>query len=61
MVSFAHKVKGANDMRYSMRYVFDHVAVYSPEGQCLFSADTKEEAYRFMEEYSEELQDPFDL
>ena len=48
-------------MRYSMRYVCDHVAVYTPEGHFLFSADTKEEAYRFMEEFSEELQDPFDV
>lgn len=48
-------------MRYSMRYIYDHVAVYTPEGQFLFSADTKEEAYRFMEEYSEELQDRLDV
>ena len=48
-------------MRYSMRYVYDHVAVYTVEGKFLFSADTKEEAYRFLEEYDEELQDSFDL
>lgn len=48
-------------MRYSMRYVCDHIAVYSPEGQFMFSADTKEEAYRFLEEYREEFQDSFDL
>ena len=46
-------------MRYTMRYVLDHVAVYTPEGQFVFSADTQEEAYRLMEEFSEELQDPF--
>lgn len=48
-------------MQYSIRYIFDHVAVYSPEGQFLFSADTQEEAYRFLEEYREEFQDSFDL
>ena len=61
MVSLAQKMKGAKNMRYSMRYIYDHVAVYTPEGQFLFSADTKEEAYRFMEEYSEELQDSLDV
>ena len=44
-------------MRYSIRYIHDHVAVYSPEGDFMFSADTREEAFRFMEEYFEELQD----
>lgn len=44
-------------MRYQFRYIYDHVAVYSPEGQFLFSADTREEAMRFMEEYLEEFQD----
>ena len=48
-------------MGYSMRNVHGHVAVYSPEGQFLFSADTREEAYRFMEEYFEELQTDTDL
>ena len=48
-------------MNYSMRYIFDHVAVYSPEGQFLFSADTREEAFRFMEEYLEELSDQTDV
>lgn len=48
-------------MNCSMRYVFDHVAVYSPEGKFLFSADTREEAFRFMEEYFEELSDETDL
>ena len=48
-------------MGYSMRYVMDHVAVYSPEGQFLFSADTREEAFRFMEEYLEELSTHSDL
>lgn len=48
-------------MRYSIRHIYDHVAVYSPEGQFLFSADTREEAYRFMEEYFEELQNGADL
>lgn len=44
-------------MRYSIRHIHDHVAVYSPEGEFMFSADTREEAYRFMEEYFEEFQD----
>lgn len=44
-------------MRCSIRYIYDHVAVYSPEGEFLFSADTREEALRFMEEYVEEFQD----
>jgi len=48
-------------MGCSMRYVYDHIAVYSPEGAFLFSADTREEAYRFMEEYFAELQDGADL
>ena len=48
-------------MRYSIKNVHGHVAVYSPEGQFLFSADTREEAYRFMEEYLEELQTDFEL
>jgi len=48
-------------MRYSMRNIQGHVAVYSPEGQFLFSADTREEAYRFMEEYLEELQTDSEL
>lgn len=56
LTMYAQK-KGAIVMRYSMRYVHGHVAVYSPEGVFLFSADTREEAYRFMEEYFEELQD----
>lgn len=43
-------------MSFTMRNVYDHVAVYTPEGLFLFSADTREEAYRFMEEYLEELQ-----
>ena len=48
-------------MDFSVRYVFDHVSVYSPEGKFLFSADTREEAHRFMEEYLEELSDETDL
>lgn len=48
-------------MRYSMRYVCGHIVVYDLQGDFLFSADTKEEAYRFMEEYSEELQDCLNL
>ncbi len=48
-------------MRYSMRYILDHVAVYSPEGQFLFSADTREEAFRFLEEFNEEFQTSADL
>lgn len=48
-------------MRYTMRYVHGHVAVYTLEGQFVFSADTQEEAYRFMEEFSEEFQDPYDV
>lgn len=48
-------------MQYSMKNVCGHVAVYTPEGQFLFSADTREEAYRFMEEYLEELQNDFEL
>ena len=48
-------------MRYSIRYVYDHVAVYNPEGEFLFSADNREEALRFMEEYLAELQIGSDL
>ena len=48
-------------MRCSIRYIYDHVAVYSPEGEFLFSADTREEAFRLMEEYAEEFQDRSEL
>lgn len=44
-------------MGFTLRYIYDHVAVYSPEGAFILSADTREEALRFMEEYLEELQD----
>ena len=41
-------------MSCRIRYIYDHVAVYSPEGEFLFSADTREEAQRFLEEYASE-------
>ncbi len=44
-------------MSYTLRYIYDHVAIYSLEGAFILSADTREEAMRFMEEYLEEFQD----
>ena len=41
-------------MRCTIRYIYDHLAVYSPEGEFLFSADDREEAQSMMEEYMEE-------
>lgn len=37
-------------MACTIRNVCDHVAVYSLEGVFLFSADTREEAMRFLKE-----------
>lgn len=41
-------------MRCTIRYIYDHVAVYSPEGEFLFSADNRDEALTMMEEYIDE-------
>ena len=44
-------------MEISVRYVRDHVEVYSPRGEFLFSADNEWEARSIMEGHSvEELQ-----
>lgn len=37
-------------MEISVRYVRDHVEVYSPRGEFLFSADNLAEAYAFLED-----------
>lgn len=37
-------------MDYSVRYVRDHVEVYSLRGEFLFSADSMAEAYSILED-----------
>lgn len=37
-------------MDCSVRYVRDHVEVFSPRGEFLFSADSMAEAYSILEE-----------
>lgn len=37
-------------MDYSVRYVRDHVEVYSLHGEFLFSADSMAEAYSILED-----------
>ncbi len=37
-------------MDYSVRYVRDHVEVYSVRGEFLFSADNVSEAYSILED-----------
>ena len=37
-------------MEISVRYVRDHVEVYSPRGEVLFSADNLAEAYALLED-----------
>lgn len=41
-------------MRCTIRYIYDHVAVYSPEGAFLFSADNRDEALNMIDEYMDE-------
>ena len=42
--------KGCCVMEISVRYVRDHVEVYSPRGEFLFSADNLAEAYALLED-----------